>query len=400
MKKSALFTVVLGALGAFGPLSMDMYLPSLPELTHNLQTTTSLGQLSITACLIGLALGQVLIGPYSDSHGRRVPLLIGLILFSVSSLLCAFATSIVWLVLLRFVQGLAGSAGLVLSRAIARDLYDGPALTKFFSMLMAINGIFPILAPIFGGFILRFTNWRGVFIVLTVIGIVLFLGALFFISETLTSDRRLSSGVSSSLSALGTIVRDKQFISYALIQGLVMGAMFCYISGSSFALQDIFHVSPQLFSVFFAVNGTGIVLLSQLAGALAGRIDGRKTLGVAIAIAFVGSIGLMGSLFLHNEWLIAILLPLFFIVSMVGLVNTTAFSLAMQSQGRTAGSASAILGMGMNLIGAVLSPFVGVLGSGTYLPMALLIFLCDSGAFLIFMLVIKPGIKKEGMTHG
>lgn len=398
-KKSVFFTIVLGALGAFGPLSMDMYLPSLPELTRNLQTTTSLGQLSITACLIGLAFGQIIIGPYSDSHGRRSPLLAGLILFSLSSLLCAFATSISWLILLRFVQGLAGAAGLVLSRAIARDLYSGSALTKFFSMLMAINGIFPILAPIFGGFILRFTSWHGVFIVLAAIGAVLFLGAFFFITETLPPERRLVSSVGSSLSSLGTIARDKTFISYGLIQGLVMGAMFCYISGSSFTLQDIFHVSPQLFSVFFAINGTGIVLMSQLAGVLAGRIDGRKILGVAVAVAFVGSLGLTGSLFLHNEWLVAVLLPLFFIVSMVGLVNTTAFSLAMQSQGRAAGSASAILGMAMNLIGAFLSPFVGMLGSGTYLPMAVLILVCDSGAFLIFMLAIKPGLK-EGSMRG
>lgn len=398
-KKNILFTIILGALSAFGPLSMDMYLPSLPELTRNLQTTTSFAQLSITACLIGLALGQIVLGPYSDAHGRRVPLLAGLILFTAASLLCAFATSIAWLIPLRFIQGLAGAAGLVLSRAIARDLYSGPALTKFFSMLMAINGIFPILAPIFGGLILRFTNWRGVFIVLMIIGACLFLGALLFVRETLPRNRRIASGLTSSLSAIGTILRDKVFISYAFVQGLIMGAMFCYISGSSFVLQDIFHISPQLFSVFFAINGTGIVLMSQLAGFLAGKIDGEKILGVGVTIAFIGSIGLFSSLFLHSAILLAVLLPLFLIVSMVGLVNTTAFSMAMQSQGRVAGSASAILGMGMNLIGAVLSPFVGVLGSGTYLPMAVLILLCDTGAFFIFILAIQPK-KKEGPERG
>ncbi|MFT8317792.1 MAG: multidrug effflux MFS transporter [Sporolactobacillus sp.] len=393
------FIVILGALGGFGPLSMDMYLPSLPVLTRDLHTGTSLAQLSITACLIGLALGQIIIGSYSDAHGRRGPLLTGLILFTLTSFLCSITTSIFWLILFRFIQGMAGAAGMVISRAIARDLYSGRKLTKFFAMLMAINGFFPIFAPIFGGFILRFTNWRGVFIVLTIIGLLLFLGALTGISETLPSSRRITGGLSASVSALQTICKDRQFISYAGVLGLVMGAMFCYISGSSFVLQDMFHVSPFMFSIIFAINGAGIVLMSQLAGILTAKISERKILQIGVSIAFIGSLALFAGLLLHPARLLAVILPLFLIVSMVGLVNTTSFSLAMQSQGRAAGSASAILGMGMNLFGAILSPFVGILGSGTYLPMALLILICDAGAFLIFIFAIKSGVK-EGPLRG
>lgn len=382
--------ILLGALSAFGPLSMDMYLPSLPALTSDLQTTASYGQLSITACLIGLAAGQMLIGPFSDNHGRRIPLLSGLIGFVLTSFLCAQVSSIILLIVLRFLQGLAGSAGLVISRAIARDLYSGSKLTKFFSMLMAINGIFPILAPILGGLILRVTSWRGVFFVLTGIGIILFLGTLVSLPETLPVKKRISGGWHATVSEMGRICRDRTFISYAMVLGLIMGAMFCYISGSSFVLQDMFGVSPLFFSLFFAANGLGIVAMSQLAGPLSARFGEKKVLKVGVMIAAAGSITLFSGLLLDPPRLIAVMLPLFFVVSMVGLVNTTAFSLAMQSQGRAAGTASALLGLGMNLVGGLLSPLVGLGGTGTYLPMAMMILLCDVGALVVYLLRIRP----------
>jgi drug resistance transporter, Bcr/CflA subfamily len=381
--------VLLGALGAFGPLSMDMYLPSLPTLTSDLHAAASLGQLSITACLIGLAAGQMLIGPYSDSHGRKGPLLTGLILFAATSFLCAHVSSVTVLIMLRFLQGLAGSAGLVISRAVARDLYSGPALTKFFSMLMAINGIFPILAPILGGLILKTTSWRGVFIVLTVIGVILFLCTLFGLPETLPAKKRITGGMRATVSEMGRICRDRSFIGYAVVLGLIMGAMFCYISGSSFVLQDMFGVSPIFFSLFFATNGLGIVAMSQLAGPFSEKWGEKKVLRIGVMIAALGSIALFSGLLLNPPRLIAVMLPLFFVVSMVGLVNTTAFSLAMQSQGRAAGTASAILGLGMNLIGGLFSPLVGLGGTGTYFPMALMILLCDIGALIVYLLLIR-----------
>lgn len=383
------FAVILGALSAFGPLSMDMYLPSLPLLTRDLQTSTSLAQLSIAACLIGMAVGQLFFGPLSDRYGRRGPLLIGLMCYGAASFLCAVTPSIGWLLLFRLIQGLAGGAGLVISRAIARDLYSGIRLTKFFSMLMAVNGVFPIIAPMIGGFVLRFTSWHGVFVLLGLIGGMLFLIALFGLPETLHRDRRIVGGARASVSALGGLLRDRMFISYAAVQGLITGAMFCYISGSSFVLQEQFGVSPQGFSLIFALNGFGIVLMTQLAGILSGRIGELRVLQGGTVIAAMGSVALFAGLFLHPQQLFAVLVPLFFIVSMVGIVGTTAFSLAMQSQGKAAGSASAVVGLMMNLFGAVLSPIVGISGSGTYAPMALLILLCDVGALLIFMLIIK-----------
>lgn len=391
------FVLVLGALGAFGPLSMDMYLPSLPSLTRDLQTTTSMAQLSITACLIGLAVGQIILGPLSDKFGRKLPLLAGLITFTLTSFLCSITTSIGLFLVLRLLQGMAGAAGMVISRAIARDLYSGTKLTKFFSMLMAINGIFPILAPILGGFVLRFTSWHGVFVVLYVIGFLLFIGALTCIPETLPIEKRISGGIGATVSAMGNIFRDTRFVGYALVLGLVMGAMFCYISASSFVLQDMFSVSPQGFSLFFATNGLGIVLMSQLTGLLAGRVDARKILRTGIYIATIGSVALFASLLFEPPHLIAVMIPLFLVVPMVGLVNSTAFSLAMQSQSKAAGSASAILGLGNYTVGALLSPVVGLGGSHTYFPMALMILFCEVSALFIYLFFIakrSPKITK------
>ncbi|MFL0195218.1 multidrug effflux MFS transporter [Clostridium sp. WILCCON 0269] len=393
-KSPAALIILLGTLSAFGPLSMDMYLPSLPLIERQMQTSASLTQMSITTCLIGLALGQLIIGPYSDKHGRKKPLMAGLIIFTIASFLCSFVTSIGLLIFLRFIQGLSGAAGLVISRAIARDLYDGSELTKFFSLLMAVNGVFPILSPIFGGMVLKFTNWKGIFIVLGVIGSILLLVTFLYFKETLIIHHSQENRDKRTFTIIKSLVSDKIFISYALVQGLVIGAMFCYISGSSFVLQNMFHLSAQGFSLVFAINGLGIVLMSQAAGRLAYKLGEKLLLQIGISIAALGSTALFISLFLPKH-LLAVTIPLFFIVSMVGIVNTSAFSLAMQNQKKWAGSASAILGLGMNLIGGLLSPLVGIGGSHTYVPMAVLILVCDISAFLIFYLYLNRQIPEN-----
>ncbi|WP_333859468.1 multidrug effflux MFS transporter [Clostridium sp.] len=393
-KSPAALIILLGILSAFGPLSMDMYLPSLPLIEKQMQTSASLTQMSITTCLIGLALGQLLIGPYSDKHGRKKPLIAGLIVFTIISFLCSFVTSIWLLIGLRFIQGLSGAAGLVISRAIARDLYQGNELTKFFSLLMAVNGIFPILSPIFGGIVLKFTNWKGIFIILGIIGSILFFVTLLYFKETLTVDNSQKNDAKVIFTALKSLISDKIFMSYALVQGLVTGAMFCYISGSSFVLQNMFGLSAQEFSLVFAINGIGIVLMSQAAGRLSYRLGEKLLLKIGISTAAFGSIALFISLFLPKH-LLAVTIPLFFIVSMVGMVNTPAFSLAMQNQKKWAGTASAILGLGMNLIGGVLSPLVGISGNHTYVPMSLLILICDISAFLIFYLYLNKQIPNN-----
>jgi MFS transporter, DHA1 family, multidrug resistance protein len=382
--------IVLGTLAAFGPLSIDMYLPALPDIAKELHTTPSLVQLSLTFFLIGLSLGQLLAGPLSDVYGRRKPLLIGLIIFFVASLLCAFSQSIWGLIILRLIQGIAGSAGIVISRAIVRDLYSGSELTKFFSLLALVNGVAPVLAPIVGAQLLRIAPWQGVFMVLSVIGLIMFLIVLFGLSETLPIDSRSLGGIKNTLTTFQKLFFDRSFIGYALSQGLVFAAMFAYISGSPFVLQNIYGASPQVFSLIFAINGIGIIISSQITGRLAGWISERKLFVVGLCIAFIGSITLLIMLLLNTS-LYAILPPLFFVVSSVGVVSTAGFSLAMQNQGKSAGSASALLGVLSLVFGAIVAPLVG-LGGNPAISMGIVIAIASVSSILsyIFLVARRP----------
>ncbi|WP_207637564.1 multidrug effflux MFS transporter [Desulfotruncus alcoholivorax] len=379
--------IVLGALSAFGPLSIDMYLPSLPSLAKDLSAGASLTQLSLTACLLGIALGQVLAGSQSDVRGRRIPLMVGLITFFVSSLLCAISPSIWRLILLRFIQGLAGSAGIVISRAIVRDLYSGTEMTKFFALLMLVNGVGPILAPIIGGQLLQLTTWRGVFIVLSIVGIVMLLAVLFGLPETLPVQLRSKAGITNTLSTYRSLVSDPVFMGYALPQGLVVAAMFAYISGSPFVIQDIFGASPQLFSIFFAINGLGIIIAGQITGRLAGRISVAKLFVIGLGMASIGSVSLL-IMILIGAGLSGILPTLFVVVSSVGIVGTAGSSLAMENYGHSAGSAAALLGLLSFIFGAFVAPLVGLGGRSTAVPMGVVIAVADVGS-LVFYAVLK-----------
>ncbi|RKN85906.1 multidrug effflux MFS transporter [Paenibacillus ginsengarvi] len=386
----ARLALILGTLSAFGPFSLDMYLPALPELAADLNTTASLAQLSLTACLAGLASGQLLAGPISDVRGRRLPLLIGLIVYAVSSLLCMFSPSVWTFVLMRFVQGLAGAAGIVISRAVARDLFGGAALTRFMASLSLVNGAAPIIAPIAGGQLLQFMSWRGVFFVLSLLGLLTLIAVFFGLPETLPEDRRSRGGLKATWRTFGRITRDRSFMGYALSQGLVAAAMFAYIAGSPFVLQKIYGASPQMFSLCFAVNGLGIIAVSQVTGRLAGRLgETRLLIGGLIMAACGGTALLLATM--AQAGLYGILIPLFFVVSSVGVVNTASFSLAMRGQANSAGSASALLGVMMFMFGGIVAPLVGIAGEGTALPMGLVIAAGDIGALVVYLGMIGVG---------
>lgn len=380
--------VLLGMLASFGPLSIDMYLPGLPRLASDLHSSTSLAQLSLTACLLGMALGQLFAGPISDVQGRRGPLLVGLVAYAISSFLCVLAPTIWTFIVMRFIQGFAGAAGIVISRAVVRDLYSGSEMTKFFSLLMLVNGAVPILAPIFGGQILQFTTWRGIFMVLSGIGILMLIATYFGFRETLPNARRSRGGLLNTLQTFRSLIKNKKFMGYALTQGFVMAAMFAYISGSPFVLQNIFGVSPQSFSLLFAINGIGIIIAGQVTGRLAGRVHERKLLVVGLGMALVGGLSLL-TMTLIGGGLYSILLSLFLVVSSVGVVGTSSFSLAMQDQAKAAGSASALIGLLSFVLGGFMAPLVGIAGSHTAVPMGIVIATAEIAAVLSYVLLVK-----------
>ncbi|PIC63802.1 MFS transporter [Sporosarcina sp. P13] len=380
--------LLLGSLTAFGPLSMDMYLPGLPIVADDLQASTSLVQLSLTACLVGLGAGQLVFGPMSDMYGRRKPLVFTLIVYAVASVLCAFSPNIWVFVFLRFIQGMTGAAGIVIARACARDLYVGKELTKFMALLSIVSGAAPILAPIAGGVVLSFASWQVVFFILGGIGLLMFLSTAFFLPDTLPVERRTKGGILAVVKTFGGLLKDKWFMSIALTSGLIMSSMFAYIAGSPFVLQNIYGVNAQQFSLFFALNGVGIIIAAQLTGRLAGRIDEVKFLRTGVLISFTGSILLL--LVVWNQWpLTVIAIALFLIVSSVGMVGTASFSLAMQSQGNSAGSAAAFLGLLPFVGGAIVSPLVGLAGDQSAWPLAIIVLICSSCAVLLFFAVVR-----------
>jgi DHA1 family bicyclomycin/chloramphenicol resistance-like MFS transporter len=381
-RRRLLFIVVLGSLTAFGPLSIDMYLPGLPEMARSFNASASAAQLTLTACLVGLALGQLLAGPLSDRLGRRRPLLLGVAAYSAASLFCALSPTVEVFTGLRLVQGLAGAAGIVISRAAVRDLYSGVEAARFFSILMLVNGLAPILAPVIGGQLLKVTSWRGVFVTLAGIGLVLLLAAALGLPETLPPERRRGDGLRATLATMRALCGDRVFVGYALTCGLSFAAMFCYIAGSPFVLEDIYGVSPQLFSAVFAANACGIVAASQVNHKLLERFSPRVLLRAALLAGAGAGVVLLTLVLIGGLGVWAVLVPLFVVVSSVGVVMPNSTALALTDHPDTAGSASALLGMLQFVVGAGAAPLVGVAGKETAVPMALMIALLGVGALV------------------
>ncbi len=381
--------VVLGALSAFGPLSVDLYLPGLPRLTTDFHTSASAGQLTLTANLLGLALGQIVFGPLSDRLGRRPPLFAGLVVFCVVALGCAAAPNVWVLVGLRLVQGLSGSAGIVIARAVVRDLASGVDAARLFSLLMLVMGLVPILAPILGGALLHVTTWRGLFVVQAAIDTAILAAAVRWLPETLTTARRVRGR--GTFSGFSELIHDRFFIAYSIVLGLGIAAMFSYIAGSSFVLEDIHGVSPQLYGLVFGMNALGILCGSQLNRALLGRVRPQQMLRVGVSVIAFGGTALL-AVVLAGIGLAGIIPCLFLSVAPVGVIIPNATALALTDYPHAAGTASAILGALGYTFGGIAAPLVGVAGRGTALPMALLIALFGAGSLATLAIAAARGL--------
>ena len=380
--------ILLGSFAAIAPLSTDMYLPSLPALAEELQSSTSVAQLTLTANLLGLGLGQLWLGTMSDQRGRRIPLIISLAVYCLSSFLCTIALPLSCLLFSGLFKGFQEPVGMVISRAIVRDLYSGSELTKFFALLMLINGAGPILAPVIGGQLLQFTSWRGIFVVLGILGMLMIVGAIFSIRETLSPENRIAGGLKNTLLTLRSLLRDRIFMGYVFTQGFVIAAMFAYISGSPFVIQNIYGASPQMFSFIFAINGLGIILAGQTTGRLAGMVKEITLLKIGLCTAMFGGL-LLTMMLLLEVGLIGVLFALFFVVSSVGIVGTSVFSLAMESQGKSAGSAAAFLGLMPFFLGSIMAPLAGIGNGQSAWPMAIMILICEMIAVISYLFLVK-----------
>ncbi|MEE4421800.1 multidrug effflux MFS transporter [Streptomyces bugieae] len=398
-----LVTLVLGGLTAVPPLSMDMYLPALPQVTAALHSPAATVQLTLTTCLAGMALGQMIVGPMSDKWGRRRPLLAGMVVYVLATALCALATNAELLIAFRLLQGLAGAAGIVIARAVVRDLYDGVAMARFFSTLMLISGVAPVVAPLIGGQILQITDWRGVFVVLTAVGLALTLLVWRRLAETLPPARRHSGGIGEALRTMRDLLADRVFSGYLLVGAFAFAALFAYISASPFVVQEIYGASPQVFSLLFGINSVGLVAVGQINGkVLVGRVALDKVLGAGLAVIALAAAALllMSAGVFGHVGLLPTAAGLFVLMAAMGLVMPSTNTLALLRTPHAAGSASALLGTSTFLLGSVASPLVGIAGERTAVPMALVQLSCAVLALGSFLGLCRPWQRKGESSHG
>lgn len=347
--------VLLGLLSAFGPFVTDMYLPGLPSMTIYFDTTASLVQLGITTAMLGLGFGQVIIGPLSDKYGRKLPLMASLWLFILSTIACIFSWNIGAFIFFRFLQGIAGSGGIVISRSVATDCYSGKELAKAFAMISAVNGLAPILAPIGGGIMLKFTNWLGIFTFLLFIGIVLILLCL-KLKESLPAERRITVPAFSSFRNFIPLLGKREFMGYVLIQAFTFGTIFAYISSSPFILQEHYRLSPLAYSLCFAINAVALIIGTASAGRFRNI---RKGVVTGVAGSFILSIFTGVTLWLEMP-IIYFEIALFLTLAFGGIVLPTSTALALDTERQNAGTASAIFGAISFLAGGIVSPLVGI----------------------------------------
>jgi MFS transporter, DHA1 family, multidrug resistance protein len=353
--------VVLSLLTVFGPISMDLYLPVLPALTTELRSATATAQLTITACLFGLALGQLVAGPLSDRFGRRRPLLVGVVGYVAVSLLCAASPTVETLVAARFVQGLAGGVGIVIAQAAGRDLYAGGALLRYYGRLTVLAGLAAIVGPVIGGQLAQVTDWRGIFAFLAAVGAAILAACLLVFRETLPAERRVTGGLAQTGRDMRRLLSDRVFVGAVLVTGFVNAALFAYLSGATFVLQDHYGLSPQGYSYAFGLNSLGFMVFGFLAGRAAERRE-RGTLVTGIVMVLAGAGGLLATAAADLP-LVAVVLSLLVMVSGVAVTTPPTTSLALAGYPDIAGTASSVLGLARFAFGGLAAPLVG-LGSG------------------------------------
>ncbi len=372
--------IVMGLLSAFGPFVTDFYLPALPTITGYFNTSVSMVQLSLTAGMLGLGAGQLLIGPLSDKYGRRPLILLSLVVYSISTVACIYSSSIEIFVVYRLIQGFAGSGGVVISKSVAADLYKDRELTKFFSLLMVVNGLGPIAAPVFGGFLINFTTWQGIFWALFILGIILLLLNLGF-KESHPVEKRVDGNVLDSFKNFIPILKNSRFMFYVLAQTFAMGFLFSYISASPFIFQEHYHLSPLMFSMCFAFNAFGTMVGSWLVSLFSEK---NALLAGGFGLVILGA--LLSFTLISGGNIIVLEAVFFFQMVALGMILPTTASLGLNLERDNSGSASAILGFLPFLSGSVVSPLVG-LGNIIYSTSISIVICCIITMFFISMAI-------------
>ncbi|MET4225176.1 multidrug effflux MFS transporter [Oerskovia enterophila] len=388
------WVLLLGALATLPAFTVDMYLPLLPDVATDLDASPALAQLTLAGMLVGGAVGQLVIGPLSDRYGRRAPVIIGLALHVVTSILCAVVPGIGWLITLRVLQGFFNASAQVVSIAVIRDRFTGSDAARILSRLMLVIGLAPLLAPTFGSLIASHGTWRWVFWVLAVLGVILALIVLRFMPETLETERRQTGGIGSVFRGYGTLLRDRHFLALAVLPGLGMAVLMSYVVGSPFVLQEGYGLTHGQFAALFAVNGIGLVISAQVNASLVRRVAPIRILRTALVLQSVFAVGLLVVALTGAGGLIGLLAALWLTLALQGLIPANASALALTRHGERAGTAAAVIGAFQAGVAGLVSPLVGVLGGDEVAMSAVML-----GAVVASLLVLglaTPAFRKGG----
>ena len=387
--------MLLALFTSLGPLSIDMYLPALPQMANDFGVTTPIIANTLPAYFLGLAIGQLIYGPISDRIGRKKPLYFGMTLFALASLLCVFATDQWFLIAARILQALGGCVGVVMARAAIRDRLDMQASAQAFASMMIVMGIAPILAPTLGAWILHFFNWHAIFVALAFIGIFCLLCVHFFFKETLQPERRLKLNFVQVFILYSAILKDKSF-RYPMIAGCFTGgALFCYISSASAVLMDQYQLSQQNFAYAFGFNAFGIIILSSLNKRLAHKLTVIQRLKTGGIIQVTGAVIIVISGLITQTPLWMVMFGLFMTVSGIGFTGPNSMALAMSQQGARAGTASALMGsiqFSCGLLGGLMLNFL--VWNALFNMGILMLFFTSIGLFAIFAVAKQQQLKQ------
>ncbi|MEG0860044.1 MAG: multidrug effflux MFS transporter [Pseudomonas sp.] len=385
--------LILGALSAFGPLAIDFYLPGFPAMALAFGTDEKHIQTTLAAYFLGLSIGQLAYGPVADRFGRRVPLLVGVCLFTLASIACAIAPNLDTLIVARFVQALGGCAGMVLSRAIVSDKCDAVASAKVFSQLMLVMGLAPILAPMLGGVMVNLYGWQSIFVALTMFSALCTLAVAVGLPESLPANQPRQP-LSGALRQYGRLLKDRVFIGHALTGGIAIAGMFSYIAGSPFVFIKLYGVPAEHYGWLFGSNAAGFILVAQVNARLLSRRGPAFLLRRAVWAYLAAGLTLLAISALHPAQLWPLLIPLFICIASLGCIIPNASACAMSGQGARAGSASALLGCLQFSVAAGAAALVGVLHDGSAVPMALVISLCGLGAVAASMVTHRLQLSR------
>lgn len=384
-----LYVIVLGALVALGPFTIDLYLPALPVIATELRASESAVQLTLTATMIGFGLGQLVIGPWSDVVGRRLPLVLATVIHVGASLGVAFAPDIEWVLVFRVLQGVGAAGGGVVAMATVRDLFGGQSLVRMLSRLALVSGLAPIIAPVIGSQLMRVLDWRGLFVALAGYGVVIVVLAATLIAETLPAERRRVKGHSTTAQRYRAVLTDRVFIGVAFIAGLMFSGLFAYLSSSSFVFQSVYGFDAQGYGILFAVNSLGLAVSSQIASRLMRRFAPPKILAVSLPImALAGFTAATAAALGLGLW--PVLAATFVFLSCAGLSFPCIQVTALAPHGAEAGTAAALLGAINFGFASIAAPLVAAFGTETAIPMGLAMGIALTAAVVLLWVVVRP----------